>query len=267
MSCQEVIQLDLPSKVDAIIVEGWLTDEMKKQTIRITRSTEFYSTGEVPAVENAEVLVRTSKNIYHYSDSASGYYVSDSVFAGIAGNEYVLQIILPNGDTLLSENEKLIDVPAINSLSYDFVLVPSEDDPGVEIKVYYPVIFADDPADTRNFYKWSIYRNDTLFADPEEIELLEDRFFDGNSFQNDFTQFDFYEGDSVTIEVQSLTRSTFDFFTLFRNQTVGLGTSSGNSPAILVGNIRNKSNPDEVILGFFGTTAIKSASTIINEID
>ncbi len=263
-SCEDPIVIDLPEGTNLLVIEGWVTDKIDRQSVIVTRTNGFSSLLANPPVSDAQVAVFDDEGgVFTYTYVDNGIYISDSSFSGTYGRSYQLRVILQNQDTVVSLSEQLIEVNDIDSLGFDFFLTQDETDPREEIIVYYPVAFSVDPADQVNFYKWNIFRNNVKFDDANSIVLLEDRFFNGNAFQNDFTDFEFDELDTIKIEIQSISLNVFEFFKLFQSQVVSLGTSSGSSPASLTGNIENISNPNEKVLGFFGATSLKSAETII----
>ncbi len=267
IACEDVIDLDLPENVSVVVIEGWLNDQNGPQSIRISRTTNFSNDLESPAITDAQVQIRDSfDSVFNYEHTTNGIYISDSNFVGLYDNTYQLIVVLSEGDTIKSQPETLIEVIEIDKIEYDFVLQPSPEDPSVEIPVYFPIVFASDPADQVNFYRWNFTVNDTLITDPERITLLEDRFINGSDFRNDFTNISLSEGDRVIISVQSLSAAIFNFFQLFKSQVVSQGTSGGSAPTRLVGNLINISSPETPVLGFFGVTSIKYKETTIVEV-
>ena len=251
--------IDLPDQVDLYIVEGWVTDNPGPQTVKVSLTNSFLSPGSQIRITDAEIRVRDEDGfnyVYEYNPSA-GLYVSDSTFTGVVGADYFIEVALSTGDTLISRMETLRPVHEINIVSFDFYETESEEDPGTDILVYYPVVFANDPEDEQNFYQWNVYKEDSLFEGPENLILLEDRFINGSLYKNEFTGFEFEEGDSIGMEVRSLNQQAFEYLNFFKNQTISLGTSSASSPGPIIGNMLNKNKPGETVLGYFGAVSIR----------
>ena len=264
LACEDVIPIELPGDPDLLVIEGWLMDTNQRQLVTITRTNGFSSSEPVPKVDDAEVKVISNSGLeFPFTNSGDGQYFSNVPFGGEYGVSYQLIVVLAEGDTIISAPEVLTEVSDIDSLSFNFFVTQDEENPRLDITVYYPIAFSADPAEETNFYKWNVFRNNMMFDSPEQIILLEDRFINGNDFRNDFTAFEFSEFDTARVEIQSLSSSVFNFFTLFRSQVVSLGTSSGSQPASLVGNLENISNPNQQILGFFGASSVKSREIVI----
>ncbi len=264
LHCEDPIDIDLPGNPNLVVIEGWITDKPGPQVISITRTNGFSSKESNPKIDDASVRVFDQNGgDFIYTNIGNGIYVSESGFTGSYNELYDLRVILSNGDTIISSSEMLMEVSDIDSLGYDSFITQDEENPRLEIEVYYPIAIIKDPMDEVNFYKWKIFRNDTLFSDPAAIILQEDRFVNGNVLPNQFTDFDFSEFDTIGVEVQSISQQTYDYFRLFKSQVISLGTSSGSAPASLTGNLRNISNPGEKVLGFFAATSIKSGEQVI----
>jgi hypothetical protein len=259
----EVPTIEFPNTVDLLVVEGWISSEQGPYTISLSRTNSF-ETNQIPeGVSDARVVVQdNSGNTFEYRHLEDGIYSSDSSAQGIIGNSYRVLIYLESGDTISSNFQTLLDVHEIEILTYDFFLGETEENPGVETEIYYPVIFATDPPGQRNYYRWNIYRNDSLFASPGDLVLYEDRFISG-FYKNEFTGFEFLDGDTITAEVQSLTLEAYQYLLQFKTQTTSVGTSSGISPSSIEGNLINLSNPNQTVLGFFSATAVRRRQATI----
>lgn len=259
VSCQDTPEIELPEQVGRYVVEGWVTDLDGKKYVKVSRTNSFLSVGSEVIIKDASVSIIDgigNQFICVYNED-SELYETEINLSGIVGRSYSVEVILNTGDTLISINERLLPVHEINDVSYDFYSAPDEDNPGDDIFIYYPVIFATDPVDEQNFYRWNIYNSDSLFQAPEDIVLLEDRFINGSIYKNEFTSFEFMEGDSIGVEVMSLNRPAFEYLNFLKNQTVSLGTSSASSPGPIEGNIINISSPEDLVLGYFGTSSVK----------
>ncbi|WP_421889182.1 DUF4249 domain-containing protein [Marinoscillum sp.] len=247
-----------------LVVEGWLTDQDTPQYVRLTRSQEFLSTEANNFVSDAEIQVRSSRSEqFTFSHQSNGLYLSDVPFAGRPNTSYWVRISLSNGSTVESDLEMLPTTTTIDSLAFDFYLRPSEDDPQIDERVYYPIAFSKDDGSLRNYYRWKLYKNDTLFADPEHLILLSDRFFDGNAYQNDFTNFEYKLGDKITVEKLEISQNAYEYLSLLKSQTTTLGTVSSVSPAPVKGNLHYLSSTTQV-LGYYGVASVRQDSLTIN---
>jgi hypothetical protein len=182
---------------------------------------------------------------------------------GTPNFSYTLQVVLAEGDTIVSTNEQLAQRVAIDTLVYESFEANTLGNQQ-EI-VYYPVLTVQDPIDVSNYYRLKVYQNGELFEDPEFIILENDRFFNGKLFRNDLINFEFDLGDTIRIELLSISKSTYDFYAQFIRQSTLLGTSSGTAPATLEGNLTDISNQDRRVLGFFSTTSQNASEIVISQ--
>ncbi len=96
--CDEKVDWPLQNRSnDFIVVDGIITDELKTQSVTITRPVVYMN--EIPAVvSGAEVIVSGNSKVYHFSEKPGlpGKYYSDIEFAGKVGKEYSLLINFEN---------------------------------------------------------------------------------------------------------------------------------------------------------------------------
>lgn len=254
--------VDLPNEQNLIVAEGWISDSLSSQTIRITRSNAFSSENPISPITDAEVLVQSRfGELYSYVHTSDGYYEANPPFRGIEGREYRL---LAEVDTIeiRSEWDRMptkVELAGIQALSFE------ENDPensGQQITVFYPKANVIDPIESINYYRWIFVRNDAILKEPEPITIQNDRLFNGNIIPNDFQGFQYEAGESMVIQLQSISQASHDYLSLLRSQITTLGTSGGTTPAVVTGNIRNLDNPSQQVLGYFGTVAVSIDSVL-----
>lgn len=256
ISCERVVIIELPPEQNLLVVEGFISDLVEKQQIRLSRSNSFLGP-QVVSIENAVVTVDVrNQNTLTFSHEQNGNYFSNSSFAGISGQAYRTTIVLEEGDLIRSEWTTMPVKTEIELLSSDDFEENDLDNTGQTKTIYFPRVTARDSIDFENFYRWVLYRNDSQITVPESITIQNDRFFDGNFIPNLFDQFEYDIGDEMKVELHSIERSTFDYLSLLKSQITSLGGSTGTTPASVRGNISNLSNPNELVLGYFGTKAV-----------
>lgn len=262
LSCEKVVVIPLPQEQNLLMVEGWLTDNVERQNIRLTRSNSF--SGDVnPTVENAAVSVQIrSGGSFPYTHSTNGNYISDTPFAGINGEEYRVFVTLDDGDVIRSEWTLMPRQTEIVLLSVGDFEENDPNNPGTTITVFFPRITARDSADFANYYRWVFYKNDVRLTEPESITLQNDRFFDGNFIPNLFDEFEYAAGDEIKVELHSINKDAHDFLSLLKSQITTLGAAASTTPATVEGNLENLNDPDETILGFFSATAVNADSVV-----
>lgn len=268
-ACDQPVLLNLSDNPDIYVVEGWITDQIEFQKVRVTKTTSFSDTKNAQTIENAIVQIEEiGGQTYQYSYNENGYYRSNTTFFGRNQFFYQLKIITDDNVTITSSLERMVTVRQIDSLWYDFFLIQDPENIREQKQVYFPIIRSSDPVDENNYYWWKAYRNGEYFNQSTDIYLLSDRFFNGNeAYVNNFALFTYEVGDTVVLEKCNISQHAFEYLSLLKSQTTSLGTNSGNSPATIKGNLINQTNPNELVLGHFGAISIKSNSVIIEELE
>lgn len=257
LSCEEPFQLDLKQSPTKVVIEGLVTDRPEMQSIKVTRSTDFYGTGQTPRVTNAGVsvtddlgsVVNFVHNPRNHPDS-SGIYVPEVSFAGSIGRTYTLKVSF-EGEVYEAEDE-LVSIIPIDSLTIE---IDKEEQANPEEKgeFYEVLMFAREPQDVDNFYLFKFYKNDTLsyFFDTDiyysDDELLAEK-IDGVPAPVYYSL-----NDLARVEVFSLSRKGFlyydDLWSLLNNDAGGMFGPIPSSP---------RTNLSNGALGFFQVSAVSS---------
>ncbi len=260
LACEKVVEVDLPPAQNLVIVEGWLSDENGNQPIRITKSNAFSDKNPVQPITNAQVIVQArTGEIFSYSYNSDGYYHADNPFSGQIDVEYRLRIVIDDSVEIRSDWDRMQEKVSINTLEVDSFQENDPNDSDRQITVYFPKITTQDPGDAENYYRWQFIKNNIIFSEPESITIQNDRLFNGNLIPNNFRNFDYASGDEMTVRLISISQSSHNYLSLLKSQITTLGTSSGTTPAIVNGNLFYVDNVNQLVLGYFGTTAISES--------
>jgi hypothetical protein len=259
-----VVIVDLPDSQKLVVVEGWLTDSIGNQPIRITRSNGFSNRSAVEIIENAQVSVQSKSGDtpIDYTYESNGYYFANSPYRGSNGVEYRVSITL---DTLhiTSEWDKMPNRVSIESLLIDSFEENDPDNSNQQITIFYPKVTSRDPENETNFYRWVFYKNGSLFNEPDPITIQNDRFFNGNLIPNNFQNFDYDSRDEMNVRLYSTSESAYNYLKILKSQITTLGTSSGTTPAIINGNLYYENQGNQRVLGFFGAVAVSNDTAIV----
>jgi hypothetical protein len=261
VSCDKEIILDLNKTQSKIVIEGLVTDQPNKQFVKVSSTAGFYSSGATPKITNAVVSVKDDlNNTYlfvhnpnNHADSA-GYYLPQNPFVGEIGRTYTLTII-SDGKTYSAE-DKMASVTPIDKLEYRI----SEDevkDPEEENKIYEVLVFAKEPQETKDYYLFKFYRNDTIkFADDNDIYYSDDVLLGENI--DGIPSPNYYGiGDKAKVEAYSLTRSGFVFYADLQKLLRNDGGLFGSPPANCRTNLTNGA------IGFFQVSSLKSNEIMV----
>lgn len=217
-ACQKVVELDIEQSTPQIVIEGLLSDRDTVHYVKVSRSIQFYDTGLNP-VENAIVVVTGEGNSYAYShnpssvDSLNGFYFSDVQFAGKIGEAYTLNVDVDGVNFEAVDTMRY--VTPIDSLSFQLAPNPSDED--VEDgKLYQALLYAKEPEETEDYYQFQFFRNDTLITDPDNIYVFSDVAF-GPTLNGLQSPVLFREGELASVQIYSLTREQFVFYSDLAN--------------------------------------------------
>lgn len=254
-SCEKVVIVDLPPSQNLVVAQGWLTDSLSNQSIRITRSNAFSDNTAVVPIETAQVIVQSrTGEVFSYSYRANGFYDADTPYRGNAGTEYRVRIVLDTVE-IRSEWDEMPESLSIGTLQVDSFEENDPDNSDQQITVFYPKVTTTDPAGIDNYYRWIFYKNGEVFNSPEPITIQNDRLFDGNLIPNNFQSFGYDSGDEMTVQLQSISQSSHDYLSLLKSQITTLGTSTGTTPAIVEGNLSYVVDESQLVLGYFGAVS------------
>jgi len=102
---------------NTIVVEGYITNEPKRHTVKISRLNSYYDT-TVNSVAKAFVVVTSGDSTYFYREKEDGIYESENIFVGVAGNVYYLHIELDSGRTVFSAESTMLPVTPPDKITF-----------------------------------------------------------------------------------------------------------------------------------------------------
>ena len=185
-TCVEEINLQSETSFENIlVVEATITDEMKQQEIKLSRSFPLESDG--PVLESgAQIKVITSNEDYLFHELQAGIYVSDEAFKALQSLEYKIEIITSNGQVYQSTNEVLKGESVINNINYE-VGFNENNENGISIFVE-----PENTISSPEFYRYTYeetYKIIAPFYSPQElIPLISTTDFPFN-ITNEFQEF------------------------------------------------------------------------------
>jgi hypothetical protein len=146
-SCTETYPLLTNTYEEAIVVEATLTNELKNQEIKISKTSRFEDVG-IQTATGAKVTVKDNLTNEYSFEEKSGVYVSQSPFQILPGRQYTLKITTADGKVFQSSPETLTTVSPIQSV------VPSlatnkDNETGIQINVA-----SHDPTSTSKYYRY-----------------------------------------------------------------------------------------------------------------
>lgn len=281
MACEDVIYPELPDADPVTVVDAWINNKSERQVIRIKRTLPYFQAEELPGVPGADVTITDSEGkIYQFIESEvqDGEYFwdpdeQDTVF-GQVGLAYTLKVSA--GENVYQAFSVMNRVPEIDSINFRF-----EEGNDFFPDAYFGGVYAVDfegPGDT---YWIRAYKNGNYLNKPSEINVAYDAGFtagslvDGITFiqpvrdgvnpfdqdENDDFLPPYEPGDSLYVEIHSITNDSFFFLTELALQTDrpgGFAELFAQPLSNVRTNILNTTGTEKVV-GFFNVAAVTSA--------
>lgn len=262
-ACEETVVLNLEETAPKIVIEGQVTDRAGYQFVKVSKSTDFYASGKTPRVTDATVVVTDDQgneytfvhNPRNHADSA-GYYLPQTPFTGVVNRTYTLTVVA-EGKTY-SAQDKLNPITTIDKLEYRIDEDEREDpeDPG---RFYEVLMFVKEPKETRDYYLFKTYRNDSLTYNIDTDVYYADDELVGESIDGFPLPIFYSANDLARAEVYSLSRDAFIFYRdldKLLNNDGGMFTQPPADP---------RTNLSNGALGLFQVSAVVSSEIRIGE--
>ncbi|HEY9559636.1 MAG TPA: DUF4249 domain-containing protein [Anseongella sp.] len=269
-ACEDVVNLQLDEGDPLLVVDAFLNDARRVQTIRLSKSVPYLSDESAPDISGASVSVveLQSGREYRFRETAAGVYQRwprrSDVF-GETGKEYELRIQL--GEDYYTARNQVFPVPVIDSIVYGY-----EDKNPFQEAGYQAYFIAFDLKGQTDYYFIRSYKNGIMRSRNIDFQVCMDAAYgegaDGLQFIEpvaDFTPGDdpYRPGDSASVEIASIDRRTYGFLSQVMDQSTNAGLFA-TPPANVRTNIKSRSaNPNLTPAGWFAISAISAAGTVI----
>ena len=301
-SCTEQYALQSNTFEDALVVEATITNELKKQEIKITKTYRLEE--EENTIESgAVVMVTDNDNNKYIFEQKDSIYVSKTEFQAIPDRRYRLDITTNQGKSYYSTSETLTTVNKIQSI--DATAQTIKGDRGVQI-----IVNNYDPNNSSKYYRYEyeetykivtqMWKQDSTIILPplpdgthKEIGLIsrkgDSRICYGtakskdiliastNSLSEDRVAFPirFISNQNYIIAhrysifvkqyIQSL--EAYTFYKTLKELSGSDNILSQNQTGFFYGNIKSSENPNEKVIGFFDVSSVSSKRFFFNYVD
>jgi hypothetical protein len=286
--CETVIYPVLPPDEIHLVVDAWVNNKPEPQVIRLSLTQPYFENTPPPPVSGATVRIEGSDaSIYIFAERESepGVYVWEpptGVTLGVQGMDYTLTIEV--GTAIYRATTRMGRAPAIDSITFrlekgnQFV-----DD--LYLAEFWAVDFPE-PGDT---YWIKAYKNGVLLNKPSEINLAYDASFSRGGFSgitfiapirrgiNPFDQDErgrflspYLPGDSVYVEIHSLSEASFDFLTqvvIQTNRPGGFAELFSTPLSNVSTNIFRQTPEGRPAVGFFNVASVTGRGRKFNSLD
>jgi hypothetical protein len=263
-SCEKEVYLDLPAQHGQyLIVEANLTDHRAFQEIRLYRSASFYDIEKGSFVSGAKVVVTGTSGDFVFQESTSarhkGHYRNYKIFSNLkAGETY--QLIVESDNEVYTAQSQLQPVPVVDSITVKKNIISGigiVDGPLYDIYGHFPNLKG------LNYYLVNIFVNIEIKTfTPQKKTVISDSGLDTytSTYVRTINGDDVQPGDTLTMQLRSISRGQYDFYSDFLTQTELSGNPFAGAPPANV-----PTNLSEGALGFFQVSSVSEASIIFKE--
>ena len=278
--CTDVIDVDLEEGADQLVVDAWINNQAKTQTIRLRMTSPYFDSAPSPAVLGATVEVSDGNgNTFSFVDTqGEGNYnwePAPGTTFGEIGQDYTLRITVDGQE--YSSTSSMNRIVPVDSLTQEFEEAELGGPEGI-----YTEFFARDPLGRNDCYWIKTFKNGQFLNKPGEINIAYDAGFSAGSEVDGLifippirdatnrlpdTADDAVDnsdvapwavGDSMYVELHSITVAAFDFLEQARTQmTLGDAGIFAEPLSNIPTNIVSPASGNDAV-GFFCVSAVTS---------
>lgn len=291
VTCIDPFSPDLADFESLLVVDALVTDENASYAVKLSRTVK--RTDEKPEkVIGARVEIKDDQgNLTVLRESSPGEYRTDSTeFRGVPGRSYILNIITPEGEEYFSEPCLMHAVPEIDTLYFinddEITSTGSETLSGIRF-------YIDSQGESATpYFRWTYeewwkfhvpnpkkydYINDSTFTPLLKINetcwsynksdeiIIDSRITSAqDAFKHKAITFiptdrsnRFLVRHCILVKQLSLSADEYEFWNQMKQINETGGDIFDKQPFPVSGNIKNKNNPSEQVLGYFQVSGVQ----------
>ncbi|RED25321.1 uncharacterized protein DUF4249 [Flavobacterium cutihirudinis] len=295
-SCTEPFPLITNNYEEALVVDATITNELKNQVIKLTKTSRFEDEG-VTIETGAEVYITDDTGTKYEFEENDDKYSSLVEFQAVAGKKYQLHVNTRDGRSFESSPETLTTVNPMESVT---AAAETKDDIlgiGIRIKsfdasgksTYYRfeyeetykvvapkwvntkatlgpdgnLIFSQNTTDTKICYGGK-KSSDLMLANNND--LSEDRI---NYLIRFINSQDYITTTRYSILVRQYVESlnAYTYYNTLKKMSSSESILSPNQPGLLVGNVKSIKNPGNKVVGYFDVASVSTERIYFNHED
>ncbi len=278
-ACEDTVTVNLENASPVLNIDAWINNKPQTQTIELTLSQSYFDSSKPKGVKGASVLVTDEKgNVFLFAESTKqdGIYEwsPSSGSFGEIGVTYSLTVNY-NGEKFVSSC-KMARTTRIDSITFK---VEKGQGPGAD-DIDKASFWARDQIGAGDCYWIKTYKNSALLNLPRDINRAYDAGiaptgnFDGLTFlqpireaispqqdedSNGNILSPYKKGDSVYVEIHSISQLAFNYLGELRTQTNrpgGIAELFSTPLANVSTNINNENPKGSQVVGFFNVAAV-----------
>jgi len=236
------------------VIAGSISNFVDTVKVRITMTTDYFTPTAATPVTNAQVSISDDAgNVFQLMGEPDGTYMITNL-AGIPERTYTLNVNA-NGNHYTATS-KMPGLVALDSLAIEYETNRrGKNLPGAIL------CYLKDPAGIANFYRFKVFKNDTLFSPGNGYSVYNDKYFDGKSTdlrvslgRLKMSSLNF--NDKIVVQLMGIDQPTYLYFKVFRDVLEQSGILSASTPANPPNNLNNGA------LGYFAAWSISQKMMI-----
>jgi hypothetical protein len=244
-SCTKTITPPL-NNTPQLVIEGAVSDTTGPYHVNISKTADFYSDNVYPTVSGATVVITdvTANVTDVLTEASAGNYITHTII-GTPGHAYQLKVML-DGKTYTAMSTMPKPVP-LDSVTVDYSVNNN----------FRPVANYQDPADQKNYYKYSMKKNGVHV---HHFQTFDDRLSGGRYIRDklDCDTGTFHHGDLVKVDLVGLDAGAFNF--LKEAEAVAFNNDNLAAPATPTSNITGG------CIGYFSAQTVSSKTAVITNL-
>ncbi len=279
-SCTSVIQVSVPTGSQLIVVDAFLDNSSNPQTVRLTFNANYFSNVSTPPVLGATVSLNDLTNAKTYSFTPDGYgnYVyTPSINDSMAQLHHKYQLNISYNGNMYNAVSIVNRTMAVDNITFrispqDYIgNYPLSDT--TKPRKYYPYVHAKDSTGViRDFYWLKVFKNDMIYNQPAQLDIIQDGGYAGDNGDSLITPFAFQNltndnnpllrNDVCMVEIYSIDNNTFEFLTQLKAQMTNAQSGLfAVTPQNVKTNIQQTNGAQQAI-GWFNMGLVSSKSVI-----
>ncbi len=274
-SCEDEITPTLAEAPAIVVIDAWINDKPEPQVIKVMKTQEYFDNTVPAGVSGATVqVIDENLTIYDFVETTAGEYTwtpANGETFGEVGLQYGLNVEVDG--VMYNSLSQLNAVPPVDSISFTF-----EEEDGPFPAGYFAEFWSRDLLGEGDTYWIKTFKNGVYQGKPSEINIAFDAGFSNggsidnlifippirfgvNSFEEDEDgnfQAPFLPGDSIYVELHSITNEAFFFLNEVAFQTNRPGGFAELFATPLSNVVTNiiSSNENEEVVGFFNVSSV-----------
>tara|TARA_B100000287_G_scaffold38587_1_gene35362 strand:- start:406 stop:1335 length:930 start_codon:yes stop_codon:yes gene_type:complete len=283
-SCEDIITPDLPKNEPILVVDAWINNLEKDQVIKLSKSQNYLDSSSPVPVVGAEVIVYDENmNYFIFNEGENGEYIwsPDSIFnnIGTVGTKFYLDITY-EGKNIYSQSQ-LNRTSVIDSVNFVRGQVPEGS--------FYAEFWSREEEGPGDAYWIKSYINGELQTGLQDIITCidagassEGAIIDGIPFippiRRAVTKFDsdddgnflspFVKGDSLYVEIHSVSLEAFDFLNktaIQINRPGGFSELFAVSLSNVPTNLLVTNDQNYPVVGFFNVSSVHGLGNTLDD--